>query len=655
MGQAASLFFSQLTQIEKTGLPAKQSNSAKIQSKGFSFKSVLDKLSTTPEIDTQSAKADLNQRLKKVLANIGVDELSDFSEAVQIVRLPRGSVRFDRNGKPEINTNALPAEVKSALAAMSGKKKKVSLIQVSGEDVERLEKGNRLAASEEKSGKVNRLPIETDDGDKTISFESVQNKAAELLDSDRKTAGDEAAEKDRIHLPLLADKQIDAPLFQAHIEKAPTPIQASIPTENTPKTVRNEENLFSIQQSFFAGHHIATRGEFHTEGERTLDEASLAKPIPETTFSEIASSEVRVPDRIHQDASPIPPSSTGNPRAEKPIVLMVVDPDDLPDNLKQNQGRIVLAVQPDSNENTAPAPARNTLKLDREEPNVYEKIQSSPSAKSSKEHSAGEQSDEKHEGHDSHAKFKKPAIQASRKPVDAFSFDRTAERNTETIAQHTRLSREATVLEMTNEPMPAQAAARSVPQAETPQPPSNPASQTPNAPAASSANSPEQTPQASMAKFYSEQAAKMQEATSQQIVKSVQGSLGSGRSHISLKLMPETLGRIHIQMTIKNGTLSAQIIANKQTTQAVIEQSLSQLRTTFEDGGIRVDRLVVSKESIDAKPQDQGKDQSGWDRSSRQRPDSGGQPGRHNGQNGKSSKNYQPFWSDRLTASDYFS
>lgn len=355
-------------------------------------------------------------------------------------------------------------------------------------------------------------------------------------------------------------------------------------------------------------------------------------------------------------ATPSARTSNGSAATNKPIVMMVIDPDDIPDRIKQNQERLVVVAQAEPEEKNTHPLVQNTLKTDRDESTVLDKSQTVNTSKSAQDTFKQDTANSEHDNQDARSPFKKSSAETMDKPkTAAFQFERNPEIKPETIAQNVRLSREAAVLDMMAEPQPAQPAPRS--ETEQPQTNTNPATQGSHAQAAVAIdNTPEQTPQASMSKFYAEQAAKMQEITSQQIVRSVQGSIGSGRSHISLKLMPETLGQIQIQMTIKNGALTAQIVAQKQTTQAVIEQSLNHLKTAFDDAGIRVDRLSVGKETTDTRLQDQGKDQSGGDRSSRQRSETGSQPGGQQSGNGNRNGRQQttPFWSDRMKTSDYF-
>jgi flagellar hook-length control protein FliK len=156
---------------------------------------------------------------------------------------------------------------------------------------------------------------------------------------------------------------------------------------------------------------------------------------------------------------------------------------------------------------------------------------------------------------------------------------------------------------------------------------------------------------------YVEKIVQMQEAASQQIVKAVQGSLGSNRSHVTLRLVPKSLGTVNVQLTMNNGALTAQIATQKESTRVLLDKSISSLKSAFDEQGIKVERLVVSKESSENKSQDQDRNQSNHDRSSRFKGDQNNQSGQNNDSSFKQQYQNQrdQVWSDRLTTSDYFS
>jgi len=148
----------------------------------------------------------------------------------------------------------------------------------------------------------------------------------------------------------------------------------------------------------------------------------------------------------------------------------------------------------------------------------------------------------------------------------------------------------------------------------------------------------------SMAKEYAEQIAKMQDAASQQIVRAVQGSMGSERSHIRLQLEPESLGRVHIQLKMESGALTAHIMAMKPETRAMLEQNISFLRTAFDDQGIKVERLVVAKEDANGRHENAREEDHSRPR------------GETSGRNGgtKQQKRGTSSWSGRYSSQEYF-
>lgn len=161
--------------------------------------------------------------------------------------------------------------------------------------------------------------------------------------------------------------------------------------------------------------------------------------------------------------------------------------------------------------------------------------------------------------------------------------------------------------------------------------------------------------QTSMVQHYAEKVAEVQEAAARQIVRGVQGSIGSERSHITMRLVPESLGRIHIQMTMENGALTAQITALKEDTRVLLQQSVNSLRSAFEESGIKVDRLVINKDTLDLKQNDLGRQEESQDRSSKNRSSfehRSGQNGQYNP--GRQSRQQNVTWSDRMTTTDYF-
>lgn len=84
---------------------------------------------------------------------------------------------------------------------------------------------------------------------------------------------------------------------------------------------------------------------------------------------------------------------------------------------------------------------------------------------------------------------------------------------------------------------------------------------------------------------------------SQQIVRSVNSSFGEGRSHVTIRLVPESLGQVDVRLTLDSGVLTARLWANNHEARQLLEQHAGQLRASLEESGVRVDRVVVARET----------------------------------------------------------
>ncbi|HEY3109810.1 MAG TPA: flagellar hook-length control protein FliK [Chloroflexota bacterium] len=68
---------------------------------------------------------------------------------------------------------------------------------------------------------------------------------------------------------------------------------------------------------------------------------------------------------------------------------------------------------------------------------------------------------------------------------------------------------------------------------------------------------------------------------------------GQGKSDFQLQLNPESLGRLHVRLTMEDGGMTVRMTAQSSEARSAIESSLGQLRQSFQEQGIRVDRFVV--------------------------------------------------------------
>lgn len=78
------------------------------------------------------------------------------------------------------------------------------------------------------------------------------------------------------------------------------------------------------------------------------------------------------------------------------------------------------------------------------------------------------------------------------------------------------------------------------------------------------------------------------------MVKQLRLSSSGGVSEARLTLHPEHLGQVQVKLTMQNGQLVAQFLADTVAGKEAIESQLSQLRMTLQNQGIQVEKLEVS-------------------------------------------------------------
>lgn len=91
-------------------------------------------------------------------------------------------------------------------------------------------------------------------------------------------------------------------------------------------------------------------------------------------------------------------------------------------------------------------------------------------------------------------------------------------------------------------------------------------------------------------------------AQGEALVKEVQQLIGRGQisntqgtMKILLKLYPENLGSIRIEIMQKDGVLSARLLASTPQAKELLESQLNQLRTTFAQANIQMDRIDIAQ------------------------------------------------------------
>lgn len=102
------------------------------------------------------------------------------------------------------------------------------------------------------------------------------------------------------------------------------------------------------------------------------------------------------------------------------------------------------------------------------------------------------------------------------------------------------------------------------------------------------------------------------EAMNRFVLRSFQITQLNGVSEAKISLVPEHLGQLEIKLTMQNGQLTAQFIAESALGREMLEQQLGALRTTLQGQGIQVERLEVTQQSDTTMTflKDQGRERS---------------------------------------------
>jgi len=77
------------------------------------------------------------------------------------------------------------------------------------------------------------------------------------------------------------------------------------------------------------------------------------------------------------------------------------------------------------------------------------------------------------------------------------------------------------------------------------------------------------------------------------IARGLQNAVQQKGGAVTLRLTPPEMGTVRIQLQIHNGTVNAQFHAETESTRSLLNQQISQLRTSLEHQGLSVDRLSV--------------------------------------------------------------
>jgi flagellar hook-length control protein FliK len=82
-----------------------------------------------------------------------------------------------------------------------------------------------------------------------------------------------------------------------------------------------------------------------------------------------------------------------------------------------------------------------------------------------------------------------------------------------------------------------------------------------------------------------------------QIVNTIRSATFKGDSEVRLNLKPESLGQLHIRLSMNDGVVSIRMIAETGQAQALINEHLPQLKAALTAQGLQLDQLAVSTSS----------------------------------------------------------
>jgi len=83
----------------------------------------------------------------------------------------------------------------------------------------------------------------------------------------------------------------------------------------------------------------------------------------------------------------------------------------------------------------------------------------------------------------------------------------------------------------------------------------------------------------------------------QQLVERFQVNRRQLDSKIQIKLHPVELGKMEIDLTVKEGSIRANVVAQSQHVQEILERNIAKLRSVLEQQGFNVEEITVSSGS----------------------------------------------------------
>jgi len=79
-----------------------------------------------------------------------------------------------------------------------------------------------------------------------------------------------------------------------------------------------------------------------------------------------------------------------------------------------------------------------------------------------------------------------------------------------------------------------------------------------------------------------------------QLIEYIKLNAGPEVTQMEIQLQPASLGSINLQLTYRNGAITAQFIAQNEDVKKAIEQQIVQLKTTLEEQGIKIEEVEVT-------------------------------------------------------------
>lgn len=99
------------------------------------------------------------------------------------------------------------------------------------------------------------------------------------------------------------------------------------------------------------------------------------------------------------------------------------------------------------------------------------------------------------------------------------------------------------------------------------------------------------------------------DAAAAQIARGLGAAFRNKGGQLTLWLNPESLGKLRVQMTIDNGSISARFEATSEATKNLLNQNIDALRSALESRGLTANNIEVVSIADWSKPQDQPLDQ----------------------------------------------